>query len=157
MSWLRGVAIAAFVTFAAGCSSISTVRVQPENVQVAKGLRPIAVVHAQVTSAYFLFLAIPGKVSLDYVVNRMLIHAAKQLGADKVVDIKVDITPSDGIWTLRKLIGWRSAQASGVAVVVEDEVAPAPPAASGPAAAAAPATAGSAATGPAAPAPTPTK
>ncbi|HSK04327.1 MAG TPA: hypothetical protein VK932_23900, partial [Kofleriaceae bacterium] len=97
-----------------------TVRVQPENVHVAKGLRPIAVVHAQVTSAYFLFLAIPGKVSLDYVVNRMLIHAAKQLGADKVVDIKVDITPSDGIWVLRKLIGWRSAQASGVAVVVED-------------------------------------
>lgn len=135
MSWLRGVVIAAFVTLSVACSSISTVRVQPENVQVGKGLRPIAVVHAQVTSAYFLFLAIPGKVSLDYVVNRMLIHAAKQLGADKVVDIKVDITPGDGIWTLRKLIGWRSAQASGIAVVVEDEPgsaapqnAPSPPA-----------------------------
>jgi hypothetical protein len=149
MSWLRGVVIAAFVTFAAGaaCSSISTVRVQPENVQVAKGLRPIAVVHAQVTSAYFLFLAIPGKVSLDYVVNRMLIHAAKQLGADKVVDIKVDITPSDGIWTLRKLIGWRSAQASGVAVVVEDEAAPA----------SAPAANSQIASPPTAPAPSPAK
>jgi|SRR5690606_7546007 len=130
MSWLRGVTIAAFVTLAMACSSISTVRVQPENVQVAKGLRPIAVVHAQVTSAYFLFLPIPGRVSLDYVVNRMLIHAAKQLGADKVVNIQVDITPGDGIWTLRKLLGWRSAEASGIAVVVEDEssVAPAPPA-----------------------------
>ena len=126
MSWVRAVAIAAFVTFAAGCSSISTVRVQPDNVHVAPGLRPIAIVHAQVTSAYFLFLAIPGKVSLDYVVNRMLIHAAKQLGADKVVDIKVDITPSDGIWTLRKLLGWRSAEASGIAVVVEDAPAAAP-------------------------------
>jgi hypothetical protein len=126
MSWVRGVALAAFVTCATACSSISTVRVQPENVHVAKGLRPIAVVHAQVTSAYFLFLAIPGKVSLDYVVNRMLIHAAKQLGADKVVDIKVDITPSDGIWVLRKLLGWRSAQASGVAVVVEDGAAQVP-------------------------------
>lgn len=147
MSWLRGVAIAAFVTCATGCSSISTVRVQPENVQVAKGLRPIAVVHAQVTSAYFLFLAIPGKVNLDYVVNRMLIHAAKQLGADKVVDIKVDITPGDGIWTLRKLIGWRSAEASGVAVIVEDEVAqPASPPA-------APTTTSP----PTAPAPTPSK
>ena len=144
MSWLRGVVFAAFVTVAMACSSISTVRVQPENVQVGKGLRPIAIVHAQVTSAYFLFLAIPGKVSLDYVVNRMLIHAAKQLGADKVVDIKVDITPGDGIWTLRKLIGWRSAQASGVAVVVEDEAAAPAPAASPP-------------TGPAAPAPTATK
>jgi hypothetical protein len=127
MSWLRAVVIAALVTFAA-CSSISTVRIQPDNVHVAPGLRPIAIIHAQVTSAYFLFLAIPGKVSLDYVVNRMLLHAAKQLGADKVVDIKVDITPSDGIWTLRKLIGWRSAEASGVAVVVEPPAVP-PPAA----------------------------
>jgi hypothetical protein len=140
MSWLRGVVIAAFVTSVVACSSISTVRVQPENVHVAKGLRPIAVVHAQVTSFELLFFEIPGHVSLDYVVNRMLIHAAKQLGADKVVDIKVDITPDDGIWVLRRLIGWRSAQASGLAVVVEDE--PAPPATPTP---------------PAAPAPTPTK
>ena len=51
----------------------------------------------------------------------MLLAAAKALGADKVVDIKVDITPDDGIWTLRKLLGWRCAEASGVAVVVEDE------------------------------------
>ncbi len=121
MSWFRGVAIAACVTLAVACSSISTVRVQPENVHVGKGLRPIAVVHAQVTSFELLFFEIPGHISLDYVVNRMLIHAAKQLGADKVVDIKVDITPDDGIWVLRRIIGWRSAQASGVAVVVEDE------------------------------------
>ena len=126
MSWLRLLVLAAFVTCAGACSSISTVRVQPETIHVAPGLRPIAIVHAQVTSAYFLFLAIPGKVNLDYVVNRMLLHAAKQLGADKVVDIKVDITPGDGIWTLRKLIGWRSAEASGVAVVVEDVPVPQP-------------------------------
>jgi hypothetical protein len=125
MLWIRAVVIAALVTFGTACSSISTVRVQPDSVHVAAGLRPIAVVHAQVTSAYFLFLAIPGHVSLDYVVNRMLLHAAKQLGADKVVDIKVDITPSDGIWTLRKLLGWRSAEASGVAVVVDAPQAPA--------------------------------
>ena len=135
MSWVRGLAMAAFVTCAiawSACSSISTVRVQPDSVHVAPGLKPIAIVHAQVTSAYFLFLAIPGKVNLDYVVNRMLLHAAKQLGADKVVDIKVDITPGDGIWTLRKLIGWRSAEASGIAVVVEDPL-PAPPPAPAPA------------------------
>ena len=130
MSWLRGVAAAVLVT---ACSSIATVRVQPENVHVGPHLRPIAIVHAQVTSAYILFLPIPGHISLDYVVNRMLIHAAKQLGADKVVDIKVDITPGDGIWIFRQLLGWRSAEASGVAVVVEPEVEtpaapPAPPA-----------------------------
>jgi len=82
-------------------------------------------VHAQVSSAYFLFIPIPGRVDLDRVVNRMLIAAAKALGADKVVNIHVDITPDTGIWTLRKLIGWRSAEASGVAVVVEED--PPPP------------------------------
>ena len=64
-------------------------------------------VHAQVTSAYLLFIPIPGNVDLDRVVNRMLLATAKALGADKVVNIQVDITPDDGIWTLRKLIGWR--------------------------------------------------
>lgn len=121
---------------AAGCSSVSTVRVQPDNLYVGPGLRPIAVVHAQVTSAYFLFIPIPGHVDLDRVVNRMLLAAAKTLGADKVVNIRVDITPDGGIWTLRKLFLWRSAEASGVAVVVEDPQpagAPTAPAAPAPA------------------------
>lgn len=118
------IAVAA-ATAAGGCSSVSVVRVQPETVHVGPGLRPIAVVRAQVTSAYLLFIPIPGGVDLDRVVNRMLIAAAKTLGADKVVNIEVDITPDTGIWTLRKLFLWRSASASGVAVVVEE-----PPAAS---------------------------
>src|SRR4051812_32183625 len=105
----------------AACSSISTVRVQPETVYVGPHLRPIAVIHAQVTSAYLFWIPIPGHVELDYVVNRMLLATAKALGADKVVDIQVDITPDDGIWTLRKLVGYRSAMASGVAVMVEPE------------------------------------
>lgn len=112
--------MASITAAAPGCSSISTVRVQPDNVHVGPSLRPIAVIHARVTSAYLLFIPIPGDVSLDRVVNRMLLATAKKLGADKVVDIKVDITPDGGIWTLRKLFLWRSAEASGVAVVVED-------------------------------------
>ena len=124
MCWYRRLVLATVAVVAVGCSSISTVRIQPEAVHVGPHLRPIAVVHAQVTSAYFMFLAIPGHVSLDHVVNRMLLAAAKSLGADKVVDIKVDITPDDGIWVLRRVLGWRSAQASGVAVVVEDGGAP---------------------------------
>jgi hypothetical protein len=105
----------------AACSSISTVRIQPETVYVGPHLRPIAVIHAQVTSAYLLWIPIPGHVDLDYIINRMLLATAKTLGADKVVDIKVDITPEDGIWTLRKMLGYRSASASGVAVMVEPE------------------------------------
>ena len=115
----RIVLVAALAT--AACSSITTVRVQPENVFVGSHLRPIAVIHAQVTSAYLLWIPIPGHVDLDYVVNRMLLATAKALGADKVVDIKVDITPETGIWTLRKMLGWRSATASGVAVTIEPE------------------------------------
>src|SRR4029079_6691518 len=99
----------------AACSSISTVRVQPETVHVGPGLRPIAVIHAQVTSAYLLFIPIPGGVDLDRVVNRMLLATAKALGADKVVNVRVDITPDGGVWALRKLFLWRSAEASGVA------------------------------------------
>src|SRR3954470_12062922 len=104
MSWPRCLVLATVTAFAA-CSSVSTVRVQPESLYVGPKMRPIAVVHAQVSSAYLLFIPIPGHVDLDRVVNRMLLSAAKALGADKVVNITVDITPEDGIWTLRKLVG----------------------------------------------------
>ena len=104
------------------CSSVSVVRVQSDNVYVGPNLRPIAVVQAQATTAYVLFLPIPGGVDLDRVVNRMLIVAAKTLGADKVANLQVDITPDGGVWTLRKILGWRSAQASGIAVVVDEPV-----------------------------------
>ena len=99
---------------------------QPENLHVGAGLRPIAVVHAQVSSFYFLFIPIPGGVDLDRVVNRMLLASAKALGADKVVNIRVDITPDTGAWNLLRVLGWRSAEASGVAVVVEQPAVPVP-------------------------------
>ena len=132
MSLLRRLILLSVVVATCGCASVQTVRVQPESIHVGPNLRPIAIIHAQVTSWHLLFIPIPGHVDLDRVVNRMLLATAKALGADKVVDIKVDITPDGGIWTLRKLIGWRSAQASGVAVVVEEPGPPPPPAAPGP-------------------------
>ncbi|MEO8700349.1 MAG: hypothetical protein ABI867_09910 [Kofleriaceae bacterium] len=119
MIWPRALGVAA-VTVALGCSSVSTVRIQPESVYVGPNMRPIAVIHAQVTSAYVLFIPIPGNVDLDRVVNRMLLATARALGADKVVNIKVDITPDNGIWALRKLLGYRSAEASGVAVMLDE-------------------------------------
>ncbi|MBK9035997.1 MAG: hypothetical protein IPL61_32905 [Myxococcales bacterium] len=108
----------------AACSSVSTVRIQPENVAVGDGLRPIAAIQANATSAYLLFIPIPGGVDLDRVVNRMLIVAAKTMGADKVANLTFDVTPDAGIWVLRKALGWRSAQASGIAVQVEAPVDP---------------------------------
>ena len=76
--WERAVAALAIAVTAA-CSSISTVRVQPESLAVGPHLRPIAIVHAQVTSAYILFFPIPGGVDLDHVVNRMLFAAANNM------------------------------------------------------------------------------
>ena len=116
---MRRIALLAFVTAVAACSSISTVRLQPENVEVGPGLRPVAAIQANASSAYVLFIPLPGGVSLDRVVNRMLIVAAKTMGADKIVNLQFSVTPDNGIWTLRKILGWRSARAAGIAVQVE--------------------------------------
>ncbi|MEZ4403480.1 MAG: hypothetical protein R3B06_25870 [Kofleriaceae bacterium] len=119
MRALLHVGLALVIAASAGCASVSTVRIQPDNVAVGPGLRPVAAIQVNATSAYVLFIPIPGGVDLDRVVNRMLIVAAKTMGADKVANLVFDITPDAGIWTLRKVLGWRSAQASGIAVQVE--------------------------------------
>ena len=110
---------------ASGCSSLSIARVQPENVAVSPGLRPVAVIRASAITGYFLFIPLPGGVSLDRVVKRMLIVAAKTIGADKIANLTFDVTPDSGIWALRKVLGWRTAHASAIAVQVE--AAPADP------------------------------
>lgn len=107
---------------AAGCSHLSSVRVQPDAVAAGPNMRPIAAIQADAISAYVLFIPLPG-VDLDRVINQMLIVAAKTMGADKVANLEFEITPDGGIWALRKLLGYRSARASGVAVQI---TAPAP-------------------------------
>jgi hypothetical protein len=103
--------------FLIGCSHVSTVRLQEESIDVGPGLRPLAAVQANATSAYLLFIPIPG-VDLDRVINQMLVVTAKTIGADKITNLEFDVTPDGGVWALRKLIGWRSARASGIAVQV---------------------------------------
>jgi hypothetical protein len=115
-SWQRIIVLSTFFAIA-GCTSLSTVRLQPEAIEVAPNLRPIAGIQANAISGYILFIPIPG-VDLDKVVNQMLVVAAKTMGADKVAQLQFDMTPDGGVWTLRKLIGWRSAQATGIAVQV---------------------------------------
>jgi len=105
-----------------GCSHVSTVRLQEEAIEVGPGLRPLAAVQANATSAYLLFIPIPG-VDLDRVINQMLVVTAKTIGADKIANLQFEVTPDGGVWALRKLLGWRSARASGIAVQV---TAPAP-------------------------------
>jgi hypothetical protein len=112
-------AVAALVLGAA-CTSVTTVRLQPEAVQAGPGLRPLAAIQANASSMYVLFVPVAGEVSLDRVVNQLLIVRAKTLGADKIAQLELEITPDDGIWALRKLLGWRSARASGIAVQITD-------------------------------------
>lgn len=112
-------ALATALVASAGCAHVSATRVPETAVDVGPGLRPMAAIQANATSAYLLFIPIPGRVDLDRVINRMLIVTAKTLGADKVTNLQFDVTPDGGIWTLRKLLGWRSAQASGIAVRVD--------------------------------------
>ena len=110
------------LTGPASCTSLDAVRLQPETVEVAPGLRPVAGIQASATSLYLLFIGIPG-VSLDKVVNQMLVVAAKTMGADKVAGLSFEIDPANGVWALWRLLGWRSARARGIAVQV---VAPPP-------------------------------
>ncbi len=114
-----GLLLAALLVSSGGvaCSHVSTVRLQADTVTVGPNLRPIAGVQANAISLYALFIPIPG-VSLDKVVNQMLIVAAKTIGADKIANLHFDIDPDGGIWALRKIAFYRSAQASGIAVQV---------------------------------------
>jgi ABC-type sugar transport system substrate-binding protein len=118
MSAARRLVLASAALLAA-CSSVSTARIRPESVHVGPNLRPIAIVRAEVTSAYLLFIPLPGNVSRDRV-DRMLSAAARALGADKVVDVTIDLSRDDGAWALRRLLGYRRAEARGIAVVVEE-------------------------------------
>jgi hypothetical protein len=110
-------AILVALALSAGCTHVSTVRLQEETVEVGPGLRPLAAIQANAISGYFLFIPLPG-VDLDKVVNQLMVVAAKTMGADKVVLLDFDATPAGGIWAWRKLIGWRSARATGIAVQV---------------------------------------
>ena len=105
-----------FLLLTAGCSTIQTVRLQEENVDVGAGMRPLAGIQASASSFYLLFIPIPGDVTLDRVVNRMLIVTAKSMGADKIVGLHMHVDscqPSACFWTF---LGVKNAEASGIAV-----------------------------------------
>jgi hypothetical protein len=115
---LAAPALVAIILALPACASVTTVRLQPDAVATGPGLRPIAGIQADAMSMYILFIPVPGGVSLDRVVNQMLVATAKTMGADKIAHLRFDITPENGIWALRKLLGFRSARASGIAVQV---------------------------------------
>jgi hypothetical protein len=106
----------------AACTHVTTVRLQPDAIEVGPNLSPIAGIQANAKSFYLLFIPMPG-VDLDRVVNQMLVATAKTMGADKVAQLEFDVTPDGGVWALLKLLGVRNAEARGIAVQI---TAPAP-------------------------------
>jgi len=96
------------------CSSIETVRLQSETVEVGPGLRPIAGIQATATSFYLFFIPIPGDINLDRLVNRMLIVTAKTMGADKIVNLRFHLECPTAC--LSRVFGTIQGDASGIAV-----------------------------------------
>jgi hypothetical protein len=122
---MRPALLAVLVVLVGGCSSVSVVRLSPESVEVGPGMRPIAGVQAEVTSFNLLFIPIPGGVSLDRVLNRMLLVAARNLGADKVVDVTFAVECPNVC--LSRFFGFTSARATGIAVQLTGAVPDAEP------------------------------
>jgi hypothetical protein len=114
---------------AAGCSSVDVVRLQPDQLHLPKGMEPIAGIQTTCLGFYLFTLGLP-EADLEKAVNELLMKEAKKIGADKVMDLRFDATPSHGLWWLTKLLGFRMASAWGIAIRAEpgaEEPGPPPP------------------------------
>ncbi len=101
-----------------GCASVDVVRLQPDLLHTPRGTEPLAGIQTTCLGFYLFTVGIP-EADLDKAVNELLLKEAKKLGADRVVNLHFRGTPGGGIWWLTKLFGFRSAQASGIAVIAE--------------------------------------
>ena len=101
-----------------GCASVDVVRLQPDLLQTPEGTEPLAGIQTTCLGFYLFTVGIP-EADLDKAVNELLFKEAKKLGADRIIDLRFSATPGGGIWWLTKLLGFRSATASGIAVVAQ--------------------------------------
>ena len=108
-----------------GCASVDVVRLQPDLLHTPRGTEPLAGIQTTCLGFYLFTVGIP-EADLDKAVNELLFKEAKKLGADRVINLRFEGTPGHGIWWLTKLFGFRSAQASGIAVVAEPAAAEGP-------------------------------
>lgn len=129
---LAGLVTVASVVVALSCSSVDVVRLQPDLIEVPEGMEPVAGIQATCIGFYIFTLGLPDA-DLEKAVNELLMTEARKLGAERVMNLRFEATPESGIWWLTKLLGFRSASASGVAIKREpggdakDDAAPPPP------------------------------
>jgi len=96
MAPLRSAALSAALA-AAACTSVEYVRIPPGTMRLPDGADPIAAVQVSRMGFYFLGVEIVES-DLDLVLNKMLLEAARKVGADRVVNVHFDATPSSGVW-----------------------------------------------------------
>ena len=101
-----------------GCTSVDVVRLQPDQLRTPKGMEPLAGIRATCLGFYLFTLGLP-EADLDRAINELLMKEAKKIGADQVINLRFDATPSHGIWWLTKLFWFRSATAWGIAIRTE--------------------------------------
>lgn len=118
------------VLLLASCASVDVVRIQPGMLQVPEGTEPLAGIRVQCVGFYLFTMGIP-ECDMDRAVNELLFKEARKLGAERLVELKFDGTPGDGVWWLTKLLGFRTASASAIALMPvaggEEDEGPAPP------------------------------
>lgn len=112
---LMALVLLIFTFMIGSCASVDVVRLKPDQLHTLKGMEPVAGIQATCWGFYLFTLGLPDA-DLDKAVNELLMKEAKKIGADRVVDLHFDATPSHGIWWLTKLFFFRSATAWGIAI-----------------------------------------
>lgn len=105
-----------FAVYWSACSHVEVVRLQPDLLHTPAHTEPLAALHATCSGFYFFTLGLPSA-DPDKAVNELLIKEARRLGAHRLIDLHVEVTPSTGVWWLTKLFWFRTASAHAIAVM----------------------------------------
>jgi hypothetical protein len=109
------------------CSSVDVLRVQT-GPPVVGGLAQddiVVAIRARCLGFYVGTIGIPS-CDLDTVMNGLLRETGKALGADRLLEVRFEATPDSGVWWLTKLLWFRQARVSALAVIGRTEPALAP-------------------------------
>jgi hypothetical protein len=113
------------VVSSSGCSSIEVVRLKPGLLKTPPKTEPLAGIQVSCVGFYVFTLGAP-TCDMEKVVNEILMPKAREIGATKLVQLRFRQTPEDGVWWLTKLLWFRTARASAIAVVEQPRAAAKP-------------------------------
>lgn len=102
------------ISVLSACRTTSITRLQPGLIKAPERNEPLALVHVECTSFYFLFIPIPG-CDVDSEINKRLMNEARKIGAHAITDIQLNKTPKGNFWGLTWLFGFRSTSVQALA------------------------------------------